>query len=69
MTNTLATLKADTLGVYASVTVNVYLGAGDHYLFSCATDYNTDVSTISSVTDFCTEVTTLQNVYTPLDNI
>jgi hypothetical protein len=67
--NVLATLKADTIGVYASVAVNVYLGVGDHYLFSCADDYNADVSALSDVTDFCTEIPTLQNVYSPHDSI
>jgi hypothetical protein len=42
--NTLSVLKADTLAVYETVTVTVYLGAGDHYLFSCASGYNYDVS-------------------------
>lgn len=69
MHNALATLKADTLGVYASVAVNVYLGVGDHYLFACADGYNADVSTLSGVTDFCTEIPTLQNVYSPHDSI
>lgn len=57
--NSLSDLKADTLGLYAEVTVNVYLGAGDHYLFNCATDYNEDLTSETSITDFCTKIPTL----------
>lgn len=55
------------MAVFEEVTVTVYLGAGDHYLFSCADGYNYDVSADSTVTDFCSEIPTLQNVYSPTD--
>lgn len=35
---------------YSEIEVNLYLGIGEHYLFSCATDYNTAVDTDY---DFC----------------
>ena len=58
--NTVNTIKADRLAGYASVTVNVYLGKGDHFLFDCAsTDPNVMISGISGVTDFCAEISTL----------
>ena len=57
--NTVNTIKADRLAGYASVTVNVYLGKGDHFLFDCASNFNADLSGISGVTDFCAEISTL----------
>jgi hypothetical protein len=57
--NTLSVSKADTLALNEEVTVNVYLGKGNHYLFSCADGYNYDVTALTGVTDFCIEIPTL----------
>jgi len=42
------------------ININLYLGIGDHYLFSCADDYNQAAS--SSDYDFCS-ISDLTNVY------
>lgn len=55
------TLKADRLAAYSSVTVNVYLGKGDHFLFDCASGFNADLSgyTGGTITDFCDQIPSL----------
>jgi len=69
--NTINTIKADRLAAYSEVTVDVYLGKGDHFLFDCATGFNAELSgyTAGTVTDFCSSIPTLQSVYTSLDTI
>lgn len=69
--NTINTLKADRLAAYSSVTVNVYLGKGDHFLFDCASGFNADLSgyPAGTVTDYCTSIPSLQSVYTALDSV
>ncbi len=38
---------------YSEIEVNLYLGKGDHYLFSCADDYN---ESVDSDYDFCATI-------------
>ena len=69
--NTINTIKADRLAAYSEVTVDVYLGKGDHFLFDCATGFNAELSgyAAETVTDFCSSIETLKSVYTSLDTI
>ncbi len=66
--NTLYTLKADRLNAYETVSVNIYLGKGDHYFFSCSSN-NVAVAKKgwAGVTDFCEEIDSLKDVYAQSD--
>jgi hypothetical protein len=46
--NSLETLKKDQVAPYESISVTVYIGKGDHYLFTCATGFSADLSGYNS---------------------
>ena len=65
--NTLNTLYQDSVGLFSSVIVTVYVGSGHHYLFQCGT--NADFSLLTQLTDLCKQIETLKTVYQNRDNI
>ena len=54
------TLKFDTVSTNEHVAATIYIGKGDHYLFTCSAGQNADLSSYTaSVSDFCGSIATL----------